>query len=135
MIIMSRSADVIQPRRIARWWTHVVSKALSLFSTLLIISTIVFPGASAAAASGDTEDFVRYFPETGHNLIGQANAFYVRHGGEAIFGRPMSEVVTDGEVRVQYFERARFELRAAGIALTLIGRAASADARIQPSPN
>jgi hypothetical protein len=127
MIIMSRSADVIHPRRIARWWTHIVSKALSLFGTLLIICTIVFPVASASAASGDAEDVVRYFPETGHNLIGQAKAFYVRHGGEASFGRPISEVITDGEVRVQYFERARFELRPEGISLTLIGRAVSAE--------
>ena len=111
MVIMSRTGEVIHPRRIAQWWKHIVSKALSLFSVLLVISTVLCPIASASAASGDTEDFVRYFPETGHNLIGQANAFYVRHGGEAIFGRPISEVVTDGEVRVQYFERARFELR------------------------
>jgi len=127
MIIMSRTGEVIHPRRIARWWIYIVSKALSLFSILLVICTILFPVASASAASGNAEDVVRYFPETGHNLIGQANALYVRHGGEAIFGRPISEVVTDGEVRVQYFERARFELRPVGIALTLIGRAVSAE--------
>jgi hypothetical protein len=127
MIIMSRTGEVIHKRRIARWWTHVVSKAVSLFSILLVICTIHFPIASVSAASGSTEDVVRYFPETGHNLIGQAKAFYDRRGGEAIFGRPISEVVTDGEVRLQYFERARFELRAAGIALTLIGRAVSAE--------
>jgi hypothetical protein len=127
MIIMSRSGDVIHTRRIARWWTHVVAKALSLFSILLIVSTVLFPVAPASAASGHTEDVVRYFPETGHNLVGQVKAFYDRYSGEPIFGRPISEVVTDGEVRVQYFERARFELRAAGIALTLIGRAMSAE--------
>jgi hypothetical protein len=132
MIIMSRSADVIHPRRIARWWTHIVSRGLSLFSILLVICTMLFSIASASAASGDTEDVVRYFPETGHNLIGQAKAFYDRHGGEAIFGRPISEVVTDGEVRMQYFERARFELRPEGISLTLIGRAVSAG-RTEPA--
>jgi hypothetical protein len=126
MIIMSRSGDVIRTRRIARWWTHIVSKALSLFSVLLIISTVLFPVASLQAAPAQPGDYVRYFPETGHNLSGQVNAFYARHGGQAIFGLPITEVITDGEVRVQYFERARFELRPKGIALTLIGRAVSA---------
>ena len=127
MIIMSRTGHLIHTWRIARWWTQMASKALSLFSVLLIIHTVLFPVASLQAAPAQPGDYVRYFPDTGHNLSGQANAFYARHGGQAIFGLPITEVITDGEVRVQYFERARFELRPTGIALTLIGRAVSAE--------
>jgi hypothetical protein len=70
----------------------------------------------------------RYFPETGHTLAGDFRAYYESHGLElgdrgvtareslALFGYPVSEPFDElnpetGELlRVQYFERARFEL-------------------------
>ena len=56
-----------------------------------------------------------YFPETGHNLDGRFRDFWNENGGLAVFGYPLSEEIRerleDGrEYRVQYFERARFEL-------------------------
>ena len=60
-----------------------------------------------------------FFRETGHTLGGAFAAFWQRNGGLAIFGLPLSEEFTEalpGEppLTVQYFERARFELRADG---------------------
>jgi hypothetical protein len=69
-----------------------------------------------------------FFPETGHSISGEFKAYYQTHGLEmgdrgvsgreslALFGYPVSEPfdeinAEDGQrYRVQYFERARFEL-------------------------
>jgi len=56
-----------------------------------------------------------YYPATGHNISGQFANYWENFGGVAQFGLPLSEEFTerlaDGqEYRVQYFERARFEL-------------------------
>ena len=56
-----------------------------------------------------------YAPDTGHNLGGRFRDFWATNGGLAVFGLPLSEEfderLADGQVyRVQYFERARFEL-------------------------
>ena len=57
----------------------------------------------------------RFFPATGHNISGQFFGYWENYGGVAQFGLPLTEEITerleDGkEYRVQYFERARFEL-------------------------
>ncbi len=68
-----------------------------------------------AFAPGKPEDGARYFPETGHTLGGKFLNFWLKRGGLAVFGYPISEPIeepspTDGVTRVaQYFERARFE--------------------------
>lgn len=54
---------------------------------------------------------VRYFPETGHTLAGKFREFWEQRGGIPIFGFPITEEMGEGGVRVQYFERARLELR------------------------
>jgi hypothetical protein len=57
-----------------------------------------------------------FFKETGHNLSGTFLKFWQVRGGLAVFGYPITEVLTernpaDGKsYQVQYFERARFEL-------------------------
>lgn len=71
---------------------------------------------------------VRYFPETGHTLGGAFRTFWERRGGLEIFGYPLSEEETqqleDGRnYRVQYFERARFELVGNQVRLGLLGSA------------
>ena len=53
----------------------------------------------------------RYFTATGHTLAGKFEDFWTVHGGLAIFGYPISEVIDQNGTKVQYFERARFELR------------------------
>jgi hypothetical protein len=65
-----------------------------------------------------------YFPETGHNIGFKFRLFYERNGGLELFGLPLTEVFTDGATQVQYFERARFELRPElpdSVALSLLG--------------
>ncbi|MEI7768370.1 MAG: hypothetical protein WCI67_00195 [Chloroflexales bacterium] len=70
----------------------------------------------------------RYFPETGHTVIGAFKRYWEAQGGLAIFGFPLSEEITeqldDGRnYTVQYFERARFELVGSQVRLGLIGSA------------
>jgi hypothetical protein len=57
----------------------------------------------------------QYFPETKHTLSGKFLKFWLKRGGLAIFGFPISEPFDevspiDGQMRTtQYFERTRFE--------------------------
>ncbi len=57
-----------------------------------------------------------YFPQTGHNLGGPFRDYWLAHGGLFVSGLPISEELIeispdDGQpYRVQYFERARYEL-------------------------
>jgi hypothetical protein len=81
-------------------------------------------------ASFDSTDERAYFPQTGQALSGWFLRHWRENGGVNLFGYPISgEIVEDGRV-VQYFERARFELRpgatdpASGVALGQIGREA-----------
>ena len=53
----------------------------------------------------------RYFKETGHNIAGAIKDFYEARGDVGVFGLPLTEVIVEGGLQVQYFERARFELR------------------------
>jgi hypothetical protein len=51
----------------------------------------------------------RYFPETGHTVIGGFLDFWEHRGGLDIFGYPISNEFREGNRTVQYFQRARFE--------------------------
>ncbi len=50
-----------------------------------------------------------YCTETGHSVVSAYKAFYFAHGGEAVFGRPLTEFMKDGEGWVQWFENVSFE--------------------------
>jgi hypothetical protein len=56
-----------------------------------------------------------YFPQTGHAIGQQLQAYWQTHGGIPVFGYPLSEAFdekspTDGKTYlVQYFERNRLE--------------------------
>ena len=59
---------------------------------------------------------LRYFPQTHHTLQGDLLRFWQQHGGMAVFGAPITEVVTDTNgdgsgrsYQMQYFENARLE--------------------------
>ena len=56
----------------------------------------------------------RYMAETGHNLTGPFQAFYDGRGGEAVFGKPLTEELAEDGLLVQYFDRARMELHPDG---------------------
>lgn len=53
---------------------------------------------------------VLYVAETGQYLHGTFRLFYEQHGGVAIFGFPITPIITDDGLRVQYFQKARFEV-------------------------
>lgn len=54
---------------------------------------------------------VRYFSATGHTLSGKFLTFWKTYGELDIFGYPISEQISEGGHQVQYFERAKLELR------------------------
>ncbi len=55
-----------------------------------------------------------YFDATGHNLTNAQGFlnFWRAHDGERLLGAPVTEVVTENGMLVQYFERGRLELHA-----------------------
>jgi hypothetical protein len=50
-----------------------------------------------------------YFPQTRHGVSGAFRAYWEENGGLMRFGYPVTRVFEVGGVRMQYFERARFE--------------------------
>ncbi|HMA33865.1 MAG TPA: serine hydrolase [Chloroflexia bacterium] len=67
-----------------------------------------------------------WFPATGQAISQPFLTYWREHGGPAIFGLPISnlgiEQVGGQSFRVQYFERARFELHGTQIQLGLVGK-------------
>lgn len=49
------------------------------------------------------------FPETGHSIWDEFRDYWRRFGGLLVFGYPITEARMEGDRKVQYFERARFE--------------------------
>lgn len=78
---------------------------------IILCLTIPLSAHDSASAQSTAAEF---FPETGHHVRGDFLHFYrnVRDPG-LVFGYPITEQITskDGKI-VQYFQRARFELRA-----------------------
>ena len=62
-----------------------------------------------------------YFQETKHNVGPVFLAFWNANGGVAQFGYPITELFDENGASVQYFERARFELRNGGVELGRLG--------------
>lgn len=52
---------------------------------------------------------VLHFPETGFSISGGFKAYWEQFGGLAVFGFPITSEYEENGVRVQWFERARFE--------------------------
>lgn len=50
-----------------------------------------------------------YFAQTGHNIQGIFRTFFEANGGVDTFGYPRTEELREGNLTVQYFQRARFE--------------------------
>ena len=95
---------------------------------LLLLTLIAWPASVSAttnATPAPTELFA-YFPQTGHNVGFQIKRFYDANGGPDVFGLPLTEVIGEDGLQVQYFERARFELHPEGVQLTPLGRLATA---------
>ncbi len=89
---------------------------LLLLSVSLLCGLLMFfilPDPAQAEPGLSSREPFRYYAETGHNLSGPFLDFYDTHGGSDMFGLPLTEVITDtaSGIPVQYFERARFEMR------------------------
>lgn len=92
-------------------------------AALIFALTILLTSGGTVHAQPDD---VQYFPETGHHVKGDFLHFYKSaQDPQLVFGYPITEQMTsrDGKT-VQYFQRARFELRAD----------LPADQRVQLSP-
>jgi hypothetical protein len=89
---------------------NVLLSQLGTFQYRARYGTTGAPGQQATQANG------RYFPETRHWVGGKFRSYWEQHGGLAQQGYPISDEFTevsplDGKpYRVQYFERAVFEL-------------------------
>jgi hypothetical protein len=70
----------------------------------------VIPLVRAANVVTNVSNGVLYVAETGQYLHGTFRLFYERNGGYAVFGNPLTPMISDNGLRVQYFERARFEV-------------------------
>ena len=64
--------------------------------------------------NGPPPDDRLFFPQTGHSIGGAFRAYWEARGGLAIFGLPLTEEITEGGRRVQWFERVRFEYNPQG---------------------
>src|SRR5579859_7525222 len=90
---------------------------------VLLVLTGLLP-ANAALAAGQTTVATRlytYFPESGHAVSGSVATFFYQNGGVPIFGYPITPVIQEQGLQVQYFQRARFEIGPHGIALSRVG--------------
>ncbi len=80
-----------------------------LILSFFILTALLMEGRAASAQSTE----VQFFPETGHHVRGDFLRFYKSvPDPRLVFGYPITEQITsrDGKT-VQYFQRARFELR------------------------
>lgn len=81
-----------------------------LAAAFLVLTVLLTQGGHVSAQSAD----VQFFPETGHTIKGDFLRFYESvRDPKLVFGYPITEQITSKDGRtVQYFQRARFELRA-----------------------
>jgi DMSO/TMAO reductase YedYZ molybdopterin-dependent catalytic subunit len=78
-----------------------------------LLGAELYPGGDLpprAEPDGDAD--CEYVEATGHNVCEPFRSYWQQRGGLMIFGYPISEATTDGDVTVQHFERARFEQHA-----------------------
>jgi hypothetical protein len=84
-------------------------KPITKLGLILLIGILPLLAEKLARAQ-DTD--VQYFPETGHTVRGEFLGFYSSADDPALlYGYPITEPMTSRDgLRVQYFQRARFEL-------------------------
>jgi hypothetical protein len=110
--------------RLSRTQLHLFL-ILALVLPLAAIYATDWPVLRAAVPASRHGAFA-YMPATGHNIGLAIKRFYEAHGGLAIFGLPLTELIEQDGMPVQYFERARFELHPElpapyHVSLTLVG--------------
>lgn len=92
-----------------------MKKTILLFGALLALTAGAanprqVPHSRAATDTATPSTGVLYISETGQYLHGTFRLFYEKNGGYEMFGNPLTPIITDGGLRVQYFEKARFEV-------------------------
>ncbi len=85
-----------------------------LVAALMLANLPWQPSAASSSVARQQIAEPRYFPETGHYLVGSFRDYWESHGGLFVFGLPVTSQFafpsTDGGIYlVQYFERAVFE--------------------------
>jgi hypothetical protein len=85
-------------------------KATRRLTVLFLLLALLWSEHETAVAQSTT---VHFFPETGHHVRGDFLRFYNSvPAPQLVFGYPITEQITSKDGRtVQYFQRARFELR------------------------
>lgn len=88
----------------------ILMKATGQLAALFLFLAILLPEPGSVFAQSTT---VQFFPETGHYVRGEFLQFYNSvPDPHLVFGYPITEQITSKDGRaVQYFQRARFELR------------------------
>ncbi len=91
---------------------RVFTRLVPALLLALVLGTTLAPAPQPAQAQSAGIPF-RYFPETGHSITFDIKAFYEANNGLALFGYPLTEQFVDPAtgLTVQYFEKARLELR------------------------
>ena len=82
--------------------------AIILVALVALLITTAADLLQPARAQDNKGDYL--FTQTGFTVPATFMDFWSSHGGLAIFGYPISPIVTEGQYQVQYFERNRFEL-------------------------
>lgn len=89
-----------------------VIAGLAMLAAMVPATALANPAGSTAAA---------YVTATGQHIQGAFLEFWETRGGPDIFGYPITEEISQGGATVQYFQRARMELRGDQIQLALLG--------------
>jgi len=119
----------------------ILALALPL-AAIYAIPWLALWAAPPAARPGEARAPFVYVPATGHNIGLAIKRFYDANGGLAIYGLPLTELIEQDGMQVQYFERARFELHPElpapyYVSLTLLGSLTTRDragAAFAPQP-
>ncbi len=78
----------------------------------------------------------RFFPETGHAVMGKLRQFFDSHGGLDVFGFPRTDLMQENGLLVQYFQRGRLEVVGAQqtVQVSLLGDLIKGDRSYPPAP-
>lgn len=78
---------------------------------LVVLVCLCLPTTSFAESPDRLLIPSRYVAESGHNIGGPFLSFYDANAGATLFGLPITEVMEENQLKYQYFERARLEIR------------------------
>ncbi len=92
-------------------WRRRWRRARAVHALVAVVCLLLVPLTAPGGAAAWAPPEVVYVPQTGHRLAGPFLAFWRDNGRAAALGNPISEPLAGDGRTVQYFERARLELR------------------------